>query len=162
MKIKTSIKILSLLILLLAFSGCNRNKIKIGDISNIKYKGVDGNTLILEADALVINPGLFKLRIKEIDAVISVNNIKMGRITKIDKVIIPAKTKQRHKIKMYLDVTNMAGGIMAMIQMLGKKRNMFKIEGTIKVKYFLFTRTIEFKQRGRKRIPTKKPVSSPQ
>ena len=75
---------LQLVLIILSLSSCSVYKsIDVGDITDVKFRGMTDNKILLDLKIPITNPNNFNLKIKSLDLDISVNGKYMGKMTRL-------------------------------------------------------------------------------
>lgn len=146
MKNKTNILIAVLVISLL--SSCSVYKqVDIGGVNNVDFKGMVDNKVSLKLNVSVENPNSYKLKITEMDLDVTLNGSYLGKMKNSEEIIIPKKSNDVQIFPVDIHVKNMFGS-MGLFYKLRKKGDVeMLIEGTIKVKALMRTKTIKVSEK---------------
>ena len=140
MKNKSVILLISVLIF---FSGCNAYKsIEIGEIKAFKFKGLTDNIVTLDLNIPIKNLNAFNLKVKSMDLDISVNGKYIGKMTNPSKIIIPKNLDGIQIFPVQIEVKNILASSMTFYKLKNAKNIEIQIEGKIKVKALLHSKTI--------------------
>ncbi|MFW5804698.1 MAG: LEA type 2 family protein [bacterium] len=141
------LKNIFLLFIPLFILGCgNIDNVEVGEIENIQFNGIKGSKIFLEIDVPVKNPSIYKLEIKEIKSDVIINNLKIGHISDIEKVVIKPYSDEVKHVKLEIQVTNLLGGLFSVANTFRKNKISYEISGYIKIKTLLFTKTIDIQK----------------
>ena len=140
--------ITGLIVLFIILSSCNAYKtVDIGDVDNVDFKGMADNKISLELSIPVTNPNTYKIKIKEMDLDVTINGKYLGKMKNAAEIIIPPKSSEVQVFPVDIHVTNILASMSSLYKI--RKSNSFEmqIEGTIKVKAFISSKTIEVSEK---------------
>jgi LEA14-like dessication related protein len=144
-KNKIALLLFSIILLL---SGCNVYKsVEVGDINDVKLKGMVDNRITLDLKVPINNPNNFKLRIKELDLDISVNGKYLGKMKNDTLITIPKKYDGVTTFPVEIQVENILSSAMSFYKLKNAKQVEILIEGKIIAKSFLHRKTIKVSER---------------
>ena len=139
---------LQLVVLILLLSGCNVYKsIDVGDISDVKFKGMTDNKINLDLKVPLTNPNNFNLKIKELDLDISVNGKYIGKMKNDTLIVIPKKYEGVTTFPVEIQVENILSSAMSFYKLKNAKQVEILIEGKIIAKSFLHRKTIKVSEK---------------
>jgi LEA14-like dessication related protein len=145
---------LSWVLLLFVLVSCNGVlPVDVGEIQDIRFKGMTGKAIQLEVDVPIENPNNLKFRVTDVDMNISVNNKPVGRVTQMDRVVIPARSSELYQLKFEVQLTGLMGGMLTLMQIAKQDEIEIHVEGQIKGKSFLFGRVINIDERSKVKNP---------
>ncbi|MCD4834350.1 MAG: LEA type 2 family protein [Bacteroidales bacterium] len=146
---KNKIKnIAGLIVLFIILSSCDAYKsVDIGDIENVNFKGMVDNKISLELQVPVTNPNGYKIKIKSMDLDVTINGSYLGKLKNSSEIIIPAKSDEVHNFLVDIYVKNALSSIASMYKLRKAKNLEMQIEGTIKVKALLNSKTIKVSEK---------------
>lgn len=144
-KIKNIAGLIGLFIIL---SSCNVYKsVDIGSIENVNFKGMVDNKISLELQVPVTNPNGYKIKIKEMDLDVTINGKYLGKMKNADEIIIPAKSSDIQIFPVDIHVKNILTSMSSLYKIRKSKSFEMQIEGTIKVKALLNSKTIKVSEK---------------
>jgi LEA14-like dessication related protein len=136
--------IAGLLVLFIALYSCNAYKsVDIGDVSNVNFKGMVDNKISIELSIPVTNPNGYKIKIKEMDLDVTINGKYLGKMKNSSEIVIPSKSDEVQVFPVDIHVSNLLTSMSSLYKMRKAKSFEMQIEGKIKVKAFLNSKTIE-------------------
>ena len=146
---KNKIKnIVGLIVLFIILSSCKAYKtVDIGDVNNVNFKGMADNKISLELSVPVTNPNAYKIKIKSMDLDVTINGKYLGKMKNADEIIIPAKSNDVQIFPVDIHVTNILASMSSLYKIRKSKSFEMQIEGTIKVKAFISSKTIEVSEK---------------
>ena len=137
-----TLKLFTLIFLTVFLTSCIKS-VEIGKIEKVKVNKISMTGINLEIQIPIKNPNFFDLKLKEVDINLTVNDIELGTIENVSKVVIPAKSDEIITFPIDLKLDNVLSGAIALIAGLSKKNANIKLDGTIKAKALFFTKTIK-------------------
>ncbi len=142
--IKRPQSIIGIILLIFILNGCNAYKsIDIGDIENVNFKGMVNSKISLELSIPITNPNGYKIKIKSMDLDVSIDGKYLGKLKNTNEIIIPAKSDEVQNILVDIHIKNMLSGMSSFYKISNSKSFKMQIEGTIKAKAFLSSKTIK-------------------
>ncbi len=140
--------IAGLLVLLIILSSCNAYKsVNIGDVSNVNFKGMVDNKISLELSVPVTNPNGYKIKIKDMDLDVTINGKYLGKMKNTNEIVIPSKSDEIQVFPVDIHVSNLLTSMSSLYKIRKSKSFEMQIEGKIKVKAFLNSKTIEVSEK---------------
>lgn len=118
------------------------NPVKIGEISNIKINSFKGTKLNIEILIPIENKSYLNYEIKNINLEVSVNNEKLGKITKTQDIIITARTNKIQTINAEITLCNVFSGLLSIMKQLKDSDVNITIDGDITVKSLFMSKKI--------------------
>lgn len=148
MKKQYRILLLSFITLTFVLSGCTSFKeITIGEIENVSFKGMENNRAGIELAVPVTNPNNLKIIIIDMDLDISINGKHLGKMTNLQKIIIPSRSEEIQIFPVQIELTNMLSGVLSLYRMRNMKSFEMHINGKIKARSFLHFKTIDVNEK---------------
>lgn len=125
-------------------SSCSIYKqVDIGGVNNVDFKGMVDNKVKLQLKVPIENPNAYKLKIKDMDLDVHINGKYLGKMKNSKEIVVEKKSNQVQDFPVEIHVKNMLGS-MGLFYKLRKSSSVeMKIEGTIKVKAVMRTKTIK-------------------
>ena len=137
-----------LVLISIILSSCNAYKlIDIGDVNSVNFKGMVDNKISLELLLPINNPNGYKIKIKSMDLDVTVNGNYLGKMKNVNEIVIPAKSNEIQNFLVDIYVKNMLTSMSSMYKLRNAKSFEMQIEGTIKVKAFLRSKTIKVSEK---------------
>ena len=147
-RMKRIINLIGLILLTVVLSSCNAYKsVNIGDIDNVNFKGMIDNKISLELQVPITNPNGYKIKIKSMDLDVTVNGNYLGKMKNSSEIVIPAKSDEVHNFLVDIYVKNALASMASMYKLRKAKSIEMQIEGTIKVKALLNSKTIKVSEK---------------
>ena len=136
---------INLLILFLAFSltACKIQAPIIGEPTSYELEKLDLREIKLKIWLPIENPNNIKFNISNVDMDISVNGLKLGKVTKLEKVHIPKKSKDLYAIKLDVQMKDLGISALSALRELKSRRVMIKLDGSVTVSKFVIVKKIE-------------------
>ncbi len=145
---KRIINLIGLILITVVLSSCNAYKsVNIGDIDSVNFKGMIDNKISLELQVPVTNPNGYKIKIKSMDLDITVNGSYLGKLKNTIEIVIPAKSDEIQNFPVEIYVKNALASMASMYKLRKAKSLEMQIEGTIKVKALLNSKTIKVSEK---------------
>ncbi len=142
MKLKNFYVIIILIFISVINASCYKN-ITVGKIEGVKINKISQQGVSLEIAVPIKNPNFYKIKIKKADLKIFLNDFELGKIKKVYSFVIPKKSNQVHKLKVDIEVSNFMTGLFALMSSLSKRKIKIKINGKIKAKASIFSKSIK-------------------
>ena len=121
-------------------------ELKIGEIKNIQMKGLNNNLITLQITLPIENPNPYRLKIKSSDLKVVVNKNEVGKIKQMENLIIPGKSSKDYDVRVVVEITNIAGGLMSAYKLVQGSNADIRLSGKIKVQSFLYFKTIDIEE----------------
>lgn len=144
------INITSLVLIVIVLSSCKVYKtVDIGDVNNVDFKGLVDNRVRLDMKIPISNPNVYKIKIKSMDLDLKINGNYIGKMTIVDEIVIPPKSEDIQDFPVEIIVKNPFASMAVMYKIRSAKSFEMEINGTIKVKALINTKTIEVSEKQR-------------
>lgn len=101
-------------------------------VQNIQVKKITGQEVLLNAEAVFYNPNDMRMKLREVDVDVFVDEKKVGKINQDVNMIIPAKADFTVPFDATLNISDV-GGLNTLISLMGGKKLRVKYAGHIKV-----------------------------
>ncbi|MDA3819542.1 MAG: LEA type 2 family protein [Candidatus Delongbacteria bacterium] len=131
------------LLILLSFVACNIQAPIIGKLSGYQIEELNIREIKLKIWLPIENPNNIKFNISNVDLDIYVNGLKLGKITRMEKVHIPKKSKKIYAIKLDVKMKDLGVSALSALNQLRSKHVMLKIDGDITVSKFVIIKKVE-------------------
>ena len=113
-------------------TSCGRlDEIEILDMNNLQFKGLEKNTAKFEAGILVDNPSHHKIKIKEINARLVVNNVYVGKLMCTEEFVIPSSAESLIDVPFELRLSNIFSGAAMLYRLSRESRATVQINGYV-------------------------------
>lgn len=143
-------KKLAILFIVLILSSCNAYKtVNFTGVKHVEFKGMMNNKISLELSVPIENPNWYKLKIKSMDFDVRVNGSYLGKMKNGKEIIIPAKSDTLQVFPVDIYVKNLFGAMSTLNKMRNSRSVEMQIEGSMKVKALLSSKTIEISEKQR-------------
>ena len=143
-------KKLAILFIVLILSSCNAYKtVNFTGVDHVEFKGMMNNKISLELNVPIENPNWYKLKIKSMDFDVRVNGSYLGKMKNGEEIVIPAKSDTLQVFPVDIYVKNLFGAMSTLNKMRNSRSVEMQIEGSMKVKALLSSKTIEISEKQR-------------
>jgi len=132
--------------LLLMISCGKMNEVEIQGADNFRYKGFKDNQVQFEADIKVVNPSHHKIKVKEIDMKLMVNDMYLGRLQNAEEFQILPLSDEYIRIPFRLRITNIFTGISTISRLYNQKNLKVEVNGFVIAKTAFYRKRIEVNQ----------------
>lgn len=133
-------------LIIIFVSSCKIKKIEIGKFENYRLVNVGENKANIEFSVPVSNPNNFGFTISKINLDILLNDKEIGKVNKLNKIRIPAKSNQLYPILLELKLDKTVSSIPSLMAGLMKNKIGVKTKGYIKVRKFLISKKFPIDQ----------------
>ncbi|MFH2096758.1 MAG: LEA type 2 family protein [Bacteroidota bacterium] len=124
--------------LILTGYSCKIQEVNVGDLQGMKLNDISKNSISLEFMIPIENPNNFKFKITKVDLEISVNKTNLGKVKRIRKVVVPAKSNDIHDFLVEIQYDKLLSGSVSLFAGVLKNKVDIKLDGYVKVKAFMF------------------------
>ena len=136
-----------IIVITFILSGCSSVKdIEIGEIENVEFKGLYNNLAKLELTIPVSNPSNFKINIIDMNLDISINGKHLGKMTNLQKVVIPSRSEENLIFPVQIELSNLLSGALSLYKLRNTKNFEMQVNGSIKARSLLHFKTIDIKE----------------
>jgi LEA14-like dessication related protein len=150
---KRIINIIPLILIVIVLSSCSIYKpVDIGDVNNVDFKGMADNKVNLNLKVPISNPNGYKIKIKSMDLDLKINGNYIGKMTIADVIVIPRKSEEVQEFPVEIIVRNPLASMAIMYKLRNAKSFEMELNGTIKVKAFLNSKTIKVSEKQRVKL----------
>ncbi|PIE85917.1 MAG: hypothetical protein CSA05_03290 [Bacteroidia bacterium] len=121
--------------------------VKVGSVQSIQIKKISFSSLEMEVFLPIENPNFFAFDIHAADLDLTINDVRLGKLTSIDTVEIPARS---HEIKMFKCKVKMGNVLVGFVSLLKSFQDDYvtvEIDGTVSVKSFAISKEIKVKRK---------------
>lgn len=136
-------KLLFLLLPLLLLSCKGVHDITVTGAEGFSIRGMENNKVSFVADIGVLNPSSVGFKISEINLKTSVDGNFIGTLTSPDKVRIPARSDSSYRMNFSLEIGSILTSASTLYTLTRKKQVNVDMQGYVKARSWLMTRTIE-------------------
>ncbi|MGE0088341.1 MAG: LEA type 2 family protein [Bacteroidales bacterium] len=135
-------------IITMLFTACNVYKmVDVGDVNDVKFRGMEGNKLSLDLKVPISNPNNFKLKIKSLDFDISVNDRFIGKMKNDTLITVPKHFDGVQSFPVYVQLDNLLSNAMMLYKLKKEKQVEIKVEGKLIVRSFLHYKKIKVSEK---------------
>ena len=128
---------------LVFFTSClNIEPVKVGAVQDFSIGKITSKDVTVHFSVPIENPNKFSFKITKVHLEISLGKQKAGLINKINKVNIPAHSKDVHKFEAKINFSELGSDITQLAPLFMKNKANVKLKGYIKVRSFPITKKI--------------------
>ena len=128
----------------LILSSCGKiNEVEIQGADNFRYNGFKDNHVEFEADIKVINPSHHKIKVKEINMKLLVNDLYIGRIQNAEEIQILPLSDEYIRVPFRLRITNIFSGISTFSRLYNQKNLKVEVDGSVIAKTAFYRKKLE-------------------
>lgn len=135
--------ILVFVLLVFGLTSCNIQSPIIEKPTSYEVEKLDFQDIKLKIWLPIENPNKISFNIKDVDMDIYVNGMKLGKVTKLEKVRIPKESKDIYAIKLHVKVKDLGMSSMAAMRELKSRRIKIKLDGSVTVSKFVIVKKLE-------------------
>lgn len=136
-------KFLYILVLAVTTVSCSFQSLEVHQFKNFKILEFNNNVLTLQADVVINNPNAIKLKIADADFDLKIDGTVVGKLTQMDKIVLPARTEKSYPVKAKFELTNLKDGLFSLIQIVNRRDAKLSVTGSIVGKSFLYRKTFD-------------------
>lgn len=123
-----------ILILISAISfSCSVQQINIGNPEGVEIEELSMKAVKLQIMIPIENPNNFSFKIRNVNLDLIINDRNVGKVKKMDKVNIPANSKDTYPVSFELTTKDALANILFLIGELQKRNPELKVTGTVTV-----------------------------
>lgn len=123
-----------ILILISAISfSCSVQQINIGNPEGVEVEELSMKAVKLQIMIPIENPNNFSFKIRNVNLDLIINDRNVGKVKKMDKVKIPANSKDTYPVSFELTTKDALANILFLIGELQKRNPELKVTGTVTV-----------------------------
>ncbi len=130
-------------IMIFGLSACKIQAPIIGSPTDYKVEKFNLKEVKLKIWLPIENPNKLKFNISKVDLDIYINGSKLGKVTKLEKVQIPAKSKDIYAVKLHVEMKDLGVSAMSALAHLSSRRVLLKLDGSVTVSKFVIVKKIE-------------------
>lgn len=119
------------------------NEVEIQGADNFKYNGFKDNHVEFEADIKVSNPSHHKIKVKEINMKLLVNDMYLGRLQNAEEFHILPLSDEYIRVPFRLRITNIFSGISTISRLYNQKNLKVEVDGFVIAKTAFYRRKLE-------------------
>jgi len=109
----------------------------------VTYQEFKGNILRLAITATVDNPNRFKVKFKEANMDLRLNDRIIGTVTQMEPITIMGRTQKDYKIQVSIEMKDMLSNMMNLFRILMNNPKNLNLSGTVHVKSFMYSKTFQ-------------------
>ena len=133
---------LTLCFLFLLFSCSKINEVEIRNADNLRYSGFRNNQVEFEADIQVHNPSHHKIKVKEIDVKLLVNDMYIGRLQIAEEFQILSQSDEFIRVPFLLKIPNIFAGLSTISKLYNQKNLKIEVNGFVTAKTAFYRKKI--------------------
>ncbi len=133
-------------LIIILTSSCKIKEVEISKLSNFRLVNIGENKANIEFTVPVKNQNSFGFTISDINLDITLNNNKIGKVKRVNKIKIPAKSNQSYIVTMEIEIDKTVSSIPSLVASLMVNRIGIKTKGYVKVKKFIFSKKFSIDQ----------------
>ena len=137
-------KLIYILLVSLLTVSCSFQSLEISEFRNFEIVEFKDNVVTLKANIVVNNPNAVKLKISDADFDLKINEKKVGHLSQMDKIVLPARTKKEYPVTEKFELTNLENGLFSLIQIVNRRDSKLSVTGSVVGKSFLYRKTFDF------------------
>ncbi len=130
------------LFFLLSLPACNIEAPIIGSPTGYQIEKLNIKEIKLMIWLPIENPNNIKFNVNNVDLDIYVNGIKLGKVTRMEKVHIPKKSNKTYAIKLDIKMKDLGVSALTALRQLKSKHIMLKVDGAITVSKFVIVKKV--------------------
>ncbi len=128
----------------LFLTGCFSVKpVNVGDVKDYQFKNLTKSGVSIILDIPIENQNNFKFKITNVNIDISIDGNKLGTVTKIKKIVVPAKSNDTYTFELRADFSKLLKGSWSILKSFMKRSVDMHLQGYIKVKAFFISKKID-------------------
>lgn len=127
---------------LLFVTACTDYYLTVGEAKEVRFKYFNDGKLGLDIDLPIKNEGNMNFKVKEVDLELRLNSFQAGKVVNVEKVIIRKNTEQVYTFPVEVEINGLSNSAMILISIIGRKKLVVDIDGSIKVKSLLVSKKI--------------------
>lgn len=127
--------------LIFILASCEFEEPDFSDVSNFKFKELNGNQLDFSFDVKVENPNTLGFKVKNGKVDVSGNGLELGTITLNEKIKVKRKSENTYTVPLTLDLTN--GGLLKILKLASDGEVEVKLDGKVRGKVLGFGKSID-------------------
>lgn len=136
-----------LIISFIFFTSCFTLKpVTVGDVTDFKFKDLTSKSVSVILQIPIKNENNFKFKITDVNIDISVDGNSLGRVKKIEKIIIQPNSVNTYTFELKAEFSKLAKGSFSILKSFMKRSIDMHLEGYIKVKAFMFTKKLDINE----------------
>jgi LEA14-like dessication related protein len=131
------------IILIISLSSCKVQEVEVGDFRGFKLGAMNGKTVELNMQVPIKNPNKFKFKITKANLDIKLDTKELGKVTKIEKITIPAKSNAVYPINITVQLSDKLDIPSLLMSGMFKQKSKVSIKGFVKAHKFIFGRKFD-------------------
>ncbi|MGC9332395.1 MAG: LEA type 2 family protein [Bacteroidales bacterium] len=131
------------LLILLSFVSCNIQAPIIGKPSGYQIEELNIREIKLKIWLPIENPNNIQFNVNNVDLDIYVNGLKLGKVTRMEKVHLPKYSEKTYPIKLEVKMKDLSVSALTALRQLKSKHIMIKVDGFVTVSKFVIVKKVE-------------------
>jgi len=131
-------------ILLLTGACASFQPVEVGEPSNLEVSSLSGSKVHLKISLPIKNPNIYRIKVTRIRADAFINESKAGEITSTEKISLPARSDELHRLKLDVNFSDLLDSGISVIEIMRKGKLDMKIQGSLTTRSFLYKKEIPF------------------
>ncbi|MFO7878963.1 MAG: LEA type 2 family protein [Bacteroidota bacterium] len=127
----------------LLFFSCNIQAPIIGEPSDYQVEKLNLEEIKIKIWLPIENPNNMNFNVSNVDLDIHVNGLKLGKVTKMEKVHIPKNSEATYAIRLEVKMKDLGVSAITALSQLRSKHVMLKIDGDVTVSKFVIVKKIK-------------------
>lgn len=115
---------------------CSVQNINIGNPSGVEPEELSMKAVRLKIHIPIENPNSFSFNIKKVDLDLFVNGRNVGKVNKLDKIKIPAKSKETYPVSFEITPKDALTNVLFLVAEMQKRNPELEVKGTVTVSKF--------------------------
>lgn len=118
------------------------NEVEIRNADNLRYSGFRNNNVEFEVDIQVYNPSHHKIKVKEIDVKLLVNDMYIGRLQIAEEFQILPQSNEYIRVPFRLKIANLFTGLSTISKLYNQKNLKVEVDGFVTAKTAFYRKKI--------------------
>ncbi|MBN2212934.1 MAG: LEA type 2 family protein [Bacteroidales bacterium] len=122
------------------------NEVEIRGADNLRYNGFKNNQVEFEADIRVFNPSSHKIKVREIDMKLLVNDMYLGRLQNAEEFYILPRSDEFISVSFRLRIANLFTGLSTISGLYHQRNLKVEVNGFVKAKTAFYKKKIDVRE----------------
>lgn len=137
-------KIVYILLLSLLTVSCSFQELEINRFKDFEIVEFKDNFLTLKANIVVNNPNPVRMKISDANFDLKINEKVIGRLSQMDKLVLPARSKKEYPVTAKFELTNLKNSLFSLIQIVNRRDSKISVSGSVTGSSFLYRKKFDF------------------
>jgi len=125
--------------------GCSSiEELKIGNIRNVEFKGMNNNILSLAITVPIENPNSFRIKLKDAELTVTTGETLLGKIKQAEDIIINGRSSNDYKLQVNVELAGQNTNMLSLYSLINSKPDI-RLSGFIKVRSGLYRKKYRIK-----------------